>query len=267
MLPPFMRNALATLIVVTVALLASGARSADLSIAKDDVGQFWLQIIGPIEDGDDVKFRALLVDAINRGEQIARVSVYSSGGQPDAAMMIGRYIRGLHLATVAPQLMPLLGRHTCDVYAVGARARVLEYDPLRQRGDPRCACSGACVLVWAAGAIRHGDAVQLQGAAAADSDLPPNTDGEPTETYLRDMGMPDETISRMSIPAPDRIGYLTIAERRMLANGAVIPSLRNLYAERCSHRTAASPAALACEKAVIRELYWAGARRLLGGND
>jgi hypothetical protein len=257
-----MRHTVGTLVVLAIALLVSGVRGADMSLAKDDVGQIWLQIIGRIDAGDDVKFRALLVDAINRGDQIARVSVYSAGGQPGTAMAIGRYVRDLHLATVAPRLMPLLGRQTCDVYAVAAGATVLEYDPLRQRGDARCACSGACVLVWAAGAIRHGDAVQIQRADPAQ-----DVDHEVPAAYLRDMGIPEDTISRMSVPASDKIGYLTIAERGMLANGAAIPLLRDLYAARCSRHAATSPAALACEKAVVRDLYWAGARRLLGGND
>jgi hypothetical protein len=48
---------------------------------------------------------------------------------------------------------------------------------------------------------------------------------------------------------------------------AASPSLRELFSARCRHHAASSPAALACEKAVLRELYWEGAKRLLSEND
>jgi hypothetical protein len=267
-----MPNAVGRLFVLIAALLASDARGADMWLGKDDVGQLWLQIVGRIEDGDDLKFKALLVDAVSRREQIARVSVYSSGGQPGTAMKIGRYIRDMYLATVAPQIMPLLGRQTCDIHAAGGRATVFEYDPLRRHGDPRCVCSGECFLVWAAGAIRHGDAVQVQRATADKHGLPSDArtasaDRELAEAYLREMDITEDVIGRMSVPAPDNIGYLTSAERAVLANGAAISFLQDVYATRCAHRAANSPAAFACQKAALRDLYWAGARRLLPEND
>jgi len=40
-----------------------------------------------------------------------------------------------------------------------------------------------------------------------------------------------------------------------------------LLSARCDHYVASSPAALECENAVIRELYWNGARELLSQNE
>ena len=78
--------------------------------STDDVGQMWLQIVGRIDDGDEVKFKNMLVDAINRGEQIAKVSVYSPGGRVDPAMKIGEYIRTMHLSTFKNPAAPAVKR-------------------------------------------------------------------------------------------------------------------------------------------------------------
>jgi hypothetical protein len=264
-------------LILAAAFLPSSTRGSEMFFSMDDVGQTWLQIVGRIEDGDDVKFKGMLVEAINRGEQIARVSIYSVGGQVSPAMNIGTYIHTMHLSTVAPQIVPLLGRHTCDIHTMSGRTTVLEYEPLRNRGDPRCVCAGECFLVWAAGAIRYGDAVQIHritvGAAGdakrseAHATDTRSSSREIVEEYLREMGIPETTIGRMFNIAPDKMEHLTKDERDILANGAVLPSLRELFSARCRHHAATSPAALACEKAVLRELYWDGAKRLLSEND
>jgi hypothetical protein len=157
------------LLILAAALLPLGARASEMFFSTDDVGQMWLQIVGRIDDGDDAKFKNMLVEAINRGQQIERVSIYSAGGHVGAAMKIGRYIRTMHLSTVAPQLVPLLGRQTCDIHTMAGRVTVLEYEPLRNRGDPRCMCGGECFLVWAAGSVRYGDGVQIRRWANDDA--------------------------------------------------------------------------------------------------
>jgi hypothetical protein len=264
-------------LILAAAFLPSGARGSEMFFSMDDVGQTWLQIVGRIDDGDDVKFKEMLVEAINRGEQIARVSIYSVGGRVSPAMNIGRYVQTMHLSTVAPQIVPLLGRHTCDIHTTSGRTTVLEYEPLRNRGDPRCMCAGECFLVWAAGSVRYGDAVQIHRITAHAEDGAKRSDAHATDTrssshkiieeYLREMGIPETTIGRMFNIAPDKMEHLTKDERDILANGAVLPSLRELFSARCRHHAATSPAALACEKAVLRELYWEGAKRLLSEND
>jgi hypothetical protein len=69
------------LLILVGVLLPLTAHGSEMILSKDEVGQLWLQIIGRIGDGDDVKFKSMLIDAINRGEQIANVSIYSSGGR------------------------------------------------------------------------------------------------------------------------------------------------------------------------------------------
>ena len=55
-----------------------GPQFNTVTLAKDEVGQLWLPIVGrDRRKGDDLKFKAPLVDAINRGEQITDVATFS----------------------------------------------------------------------------------------------------------------------------------------------------------------------------------------------
>jgi hypothetical protein len=230
------------LLILAAALLPPGAHAAEMFFSTDDVGQMWLQIVGRIDDGDDAKFKNMLVETIKRGEQIERVSIYSSGGHVGAAMKIGRYIRTLHLSTVAPQLVPLLGRQTCDVHTMSGRRTVLEYEPLRNRGDPRCMCAGECFLVWVAGSVRYGDGVQIRRITAHAEDEgkrpdPPAThlrsSREIIEEYLGEIGVPEGTINRIFNAALDKMEHLTRNERDVLTNPRALPLLRELFGARC----------------------------------
>jgi hypothetical protein len=74
-----MPRALHFLVVLTITLAPHSIRGAKISLFKNDVGQLGLQVIGAIDDGDDAKFRSMLIDVINRQEQIINVSIYSPG--------------------------------------------------------------------------------------------------------------------------------------------------------------------------------------------
>ena len=141
--------ALYCLIIFVGALLPLNAGGAEMTLARDEVGQLWLQIIGRIDEGDDLKFKALLVDAIERGEQITDVATFSQGGRTPPAIKIGKYIRTMHLRTVAPYLVPVVRRHICYVSAMTGPTTMLEFDPVNNRGDARCTCAAECFLIWA----------------------------------------------------------------------------------------------------------------------
>ena len=81
------------------------------------------------------------------------------------------------------------------------------------------------------------------------------------------MEIPDATITRIFNVAPEQMDYLSKQERDTLASGTASPSIRALFGARCSRHAATSPAALACERAVLGELYWDGAGRLLSEHD
>ena len=253
-------------LIILGALLPLNAGGADMTLAKDEVGQLWLQIIGRINEGDDLKFKALLVDAINRGEQITDVATFSQGGLVPAAIQIGKYIRTMHLRTVAPYLVPVVRRHICYVSAIAGPTTMLEFDPVNNRGDARCTCAAECFLIWAAGLRRSAGAVQLhrltlQGEEDRNSSSKTNNHIEKViDAYLHEMEFPDATIIRMYSISKDELAYLTKEELNTLTS---IPWLKELLSARCGHYVTSSPAALECENAVIRDLYWNGARELL----
>jgi len=268
-------SAFCSLIIFVGALLPLNAGGAEMTLAKDEVGQLWLQIIGRIDEGDDLKFKDLLVNAINRGEQITDVATFSQGGRALPAIKIGRYIRTMHLRTVAPYLVPVVRRHICYVSATTGPTTMLEFDPLSNRGDARCSCAAECFLIWAAGSRRSAGAVQLhrlilQGEedTKSSSKTTKHTNIEKViNAYLREMGVPNATIMRMHIISADELAYLTKEELNTFTSISSVPWLKELLSARCDHYVASSPAALECENAVIRELYWNGARELLSQNE
>ena len=112
-------------IIFVAALSPLNARGAEMTLAKDEVGQLWIQIIGRIDEGDDLKFKSILVDAIHRDEQITDVATFSQGGLTHPAMNIGKYIRTMHLRTVAPYLVPVVRRHICYISAMAITEKEL----------------------------------------------------------------------------------------------------------------------------------------------
>jgi hypothetical protein len=267
-------TALRWLVVLAGALWPLGALSAELFLSKDDVGQLWIQIVGRIDDGDDVKLKDMLVDAIHRRQQIVNVSVYSPGGRALPAMAIGRMIHTMHLSTVAPELMPLVQDHICRLYTADGRSTTFDYKPWMDRGDPRCTCLDECFLIWAAGATRLGGAVQIRrGAFQTDNPSGLGATGRSANNqrdiadYLLEMGVAQATIDRLFSIASDKGEYLTRHERELLEHKMGLPRTEEPYGERCRRYAPTSPAALACEKAVTREFYWKGATRILGQSD
>ena len=268
-------SVLCSLIIFVGMLLPLNAGGAEMTLAKDEVGQLWLQIIGRIDEGDDLKFKALLVDVIDRGEQITDVATFSQGGRTLPAMKIGKYIRTMHLRTVAPYLVPVVRRHICYVSAMNGPTTMLEFDPVNNRGDARCTCAAECFLIWAAGLRRSAGAVQLhrltlRGEEDTSSSIKTKkytSIGTTLDAYLHEMGVPDATIMRMYSASADKSSYLTKEELNTLTSISGVPWLKELLSARCRHYVASSPAALECENAVIRELYWNGARELLSQSE
>ena len=265
-----MPRALRILLALVISLVPHCIHGAEISLGEDDVGQLWLQVIGRIDDGDDAKFRGMLVDAINRQEQIINVSIYSPGGSTIPAMKIGRYIRTLHLTTVAPESFPFLTLRVCRIYARSGKPIAMDYDPLTGRGDPRCTCESECFLMWAAGTARLWSGVDLarlslqhEQAPGAVVEQPDMRSQAAVTDYLREMGIPESTIARAAAMAPGQSEHLTADEKNLLETKTGLPRFDEPFRSRCRVHKPTSPAQLGCERAISRELYWAGAKRLL----
>lgn len=229
--------------VLSMLSFFSSASAAEMFASKDSLGQAWIQIVGPIETGDDVKFKELLLSSIQRGHLVSNVSIYSPGGKVVPAIKIGRYIRTLSISSVAPHLLPRGGGQLCHIHNMQGKTTSVIYDPKSRRGDSRCVCASACFLIWAAGASRLGDALQMHSISmSADefAQLSPqaakatySANQQFVENYLREMGIPELTVARMFSISSDKIEFISASEIDLLANKGSQPWLTEFYNSRC----------------------------------
>jgi hypothetical protein len=90
---------------LTTPLFPSEAQAADILVnEKGDI-----LIVGPIQSGDDEKFRQTVVAEIKRrgsDNPVGHLRIYSPGGDLGAALKIGEQVHLLQMNTVAPQAAP-----------------------------------------------------------------------------------------------------------------------------------------------------------------
>lgn len=148
---------------------ANEATSANVSYQTGNT-QASLTISGPIAVGDLVKVREAVADLNKRDLVVFRVFLDSPGGNVEEAIRIGRYLRDIRVATVAPE-----------------------------KTDDQHFCASACSLVWFGGVYRIGR-VRVHRAFLPDdegaldfSDWDEVLSGsrENIRTYLSQMRIPD----------------------------------------------------------------------------
>ena len=195
-----------------------------------------VHIIGPIEVGDDERFRAIVSKEIQQrpSNPVQTVRLYSPGGNLDAALKIGDQVYSLQLGSSAPERVPD-GRWKCTVDKTE-----ISFDPNAKRGDSRCVCASACVFIWAAGAIREGDvlAVHRPSFNAKDfSSLSPDQSREKyndllskTRLSLQKWGIPDDVVNDIFSTDSASISFL---ERDTLRKLQRTPALDEQIIARC----------------------------------
>ena len=194
----FLRRLLVFSIAFTVVGFVSVKHvlAADIYAVKCD-----LVILGVIATGDDIRFKKELSLLFQTGCAAPSVILYSQGGDLLPASNIGKQIYFLYLTTVAPNLAaskqepdlrPRNGARICK-HMPGSRERYqkafeydqrhmaeflgalrdwrhkklpkladfFDYNPVTGEGDPRCTCGSACFIIWAAGAEKRGDVIQI----------------------------------------------------------------------------------------------------------
>ena len=95
-----------------------------------------ITIFGPIAKGDDATFKRVALSYLHSGSLIGRVSIFSLGGEMDAATAIGEQIRTLQAETEAPGLEGNL--RTCPLLDVEGRTfdrREARTDALQSRNQ------------------------------------------------------------------------------------------------------------------------------------
>ncbi|MEQ8857995.1 MAG: hypothetical protein RIC56_05060 [Pseudomonadales bacterium] len=187
----------ATGLLVALVLLSGSARGADFIAVEDECNGRKLLIQGPIEPGDDDRFGDVLAAHIAGGELPAvqdpdvlwTVELDSPGGDPAAAMAIGRLLRTALATTKVAYRYARRGDGVWD-FARGADLVCLDgRDRLSgcHQDLVEAECTGACLLIWLGGATRHANEGRL-GVHGLGGDATAVT------AYLQDMGVADSSL-------------------------------------------------------------------------
>jgi hypothetical protein len=100
---------------------------------------------------------------------------------------------------------------------------ILIADEVRKRGiatavGPNDRCASACAIVFLAGRTKYmgrGAKVGLHSATFVDGQADPEATGV-MAAYLAELGVPESTLRRMAMTAPDHIRWLSKAEQKAL---------------------------------------------------
>jgi hypothetical protein len=206
-------------------------------------GMVTITITGQIVNGDEEKFRQLVLRLIRDDIPIGHIRIHSPGGSVPAALHIGRQIRTLGLSTGAPVRVPhrrpnaaACVRRTFDHTGKMLPANKLRYwshgfsHPPLYRRDSRCLCSSACFLIWTAGIGRYGNWIGVHRPIFDPKEYAKlslrearRQYGEMVRTvkaYLKEMDIPDYIIRKMMAASSEEMHYLSAEQAKSLTNDA-----------------------------------------------
>lgn len=213
-------------------LAAPTASGLEFIKLEDECNGRQLLLKGDIEPGDFDRFLARMAQhvvgdplpEVQDPEVLWTIELDSSGGDLNEAMRIGRFLRS---ALAITQVSYRFAQRPDGVWDHEHNGHIVCLD-----GDDRlsgCAediteaeCTGACLLVWLAGADRYASAGRLGEHGLAGS-------GDDVRAYLVEMGVPEPWIHRLLDAAPTGEGWLSWPERRELSGRA--DALRQLIAD------------------------------------
>jgi len=213
---------LTALCLAALCLPHAASAAAFITVADECRGR-QLLIQGPIEPGDHQRLAQQLgrlvggdLPAVQDVDKLWTVLLDSPGGDPAEAMRMGRYLRRA-LATTAVGYR--FAQRPDGVYDFQRSPQTVCLE-----GDDRLAgcgqslvaaeCTGACLLVWLGGAVRHASEGRLGAHGLA---------GEASEglrAYLQEVGVPSPWVSGLLDEPPSGDGWLSWAERRALGERA-----------------------------------------------
>ena len=263
--------------VVLVVLSAKLTVAADIFVRgspgypQDD--RNFLLIMGEITTGDDIKFKSVILDTVQKGIFIDTVVIYSPGGAVGPALKIGRYIRALRTQTYGPYVTEpyFVGTQFCPVYSRNTKEYfVMEYNWKTGRGDSRCICASACFLIWAGGIWGVGntgtlnekilihriafDPTEYGGLSEGEARRRYELAQQAVEGYLREMGVPEFTIQRMFTIPSGRTEYLSKQEQSVLKQTP--PYLGEFVAAKCRGGSSS------CGDQMRRQFFFDGAKEV-----
>lgn len=210
---------LAALCLVTLYLPHAATAAAFITVEDECRGR-QLLMQGPIEPGDHQRLVGQLgrlvggnLPAVQDADKLWTVLLDSPGGDPAEAMRIGRYLRRA-LATTAVGYRFVERPDGVHDFQRSPQTVCLEGDDrLAGCGQSLVAaeCTGACLLVWLGGAVRHASEGRLgaHGLAGEDSDT--------VRAYLRELGVPSPWVSGLLDEPLSGDGWLSWAARDALS--------------------------------------------------
>jgi len=230
---PLRRHRLAAAGICGALLLAAAQAAWGLEFIKleDQCNGRQLLLKGDIEPGDFERFvarmaRHLIGDPlpdVQDPEVLWTIELDSAGGDPREAMRIGRFLRSALASTQVSYRFAQRPdgvwdhEHNGNVVCIEGEGRLAGCEEDITEAE----CTGACLLIWLAGADRYASAGRLGGHGLSGS-------GDDVRAYLVDMGVDGAWVARLLDGSPAGDGWFTWPERHQLSGRA--PALRELLA-------------------------------------
>lgn len=208
---------------VAVLCLPHAVTAAVFITVEDECRGRQLLIQGPIEPGDHDRLAEQLgqlvsgdLPAVQDADKLWTVLLDSPGGDPAEAMRMGRYLRRALATTAVGYRFTQRPDGVYDFQRSPQTVCLEGDDRLAGCGQSLVAaeCTGACLLVWLGGAVRHASEGRLgaHGLAGEESDA--------VRAYLQEVGVPSPWVSGLLDEPRSGDGWLSWAERRELGERA-----------------------------------------------
>lgn len=275
-------------------------RALDMNVAVDgDEKLVYVNMWGKVEQGDDAKFKALVLPLVRTGHLIFKVNVFTTGGHVQAAMRIGDQIRTLQAITEAPSRFhdrrggQWVQRSSveCWFYTLshpggtvsnGWPGNQIRRDLNRGAANSWCECASACFLIWASGVTRGGNYVgihRFRFEEAYFASLPvaeARTKYAQAEAdfraYLKKLDIPETILDRLFATDSKSMYYLTKSELELVKS---TPYLEELTEARCGPDKSVRSVSrdgwstkfdndrIVCYRSILKELMTLGAKEYL----
>jgi hypothetical protein len=267
----------------------SEARALDMSVATEQQEKLaYVLLWGPIESGDDKKFRSTILPYVKAGYSVFEVFIYSNGGNVAAAMEIGEQIRTLQTRTNTAYHKGIIinykpvktGGTTCDYWRTYSEVGNRNYADVVKA--PFCDCASACFLIWASGISRKGgrvrihrfsfDASQFSKLSPAEARAQYQAAKDHFDEFLKKLDIPQTILDRLYATDSRSIYELTWPELELLQSTPYLEELtlakcgpsKEKFTSRGRHWTLIEdPEHVNCYRGILKELLREGAKNYL----
>jgi hypothetical protein len=253
---------------------------------QSDEKLVYVNLWGQIDQGDDEKFRLLILPYVKDGYLIWQVNIFSVGGNVGAAMGLGDQIRTLQTRTetayneakIINNRQVITGRTSCTFrektnWGIGIKS---------VEGPAWCTCASACFLVWASGLTRDGGHVGIHRLFWPGSEFGNLTPSEARAryeaaqaaflAYLRKLDVPQTIIDRMFATDSQSMYYLTWPEHELMQS---TPYLEEMTYSKCGKSKAEhmsrsnnwtsteDPQHVNCYRGILKQIMAEGVKKYL----